>query len=103
MCGMARITRQQVDYSAELCRLSLSEAEARAMERDLERILDYVASLQDLDTEGVEPTAHAIALDTPLRCDRAAVAMDPELVVANAPERAGTAFVVPRVIDSETS
>ena len=100
---MARITPQQVASIAELCRLSLSEAEALVMERDLERILDYVASLQELDTEGVEPTAHAIALDTPLRPDRAAVAMDPELVVANAPERAGTAFVVPRVIDSETS
>ncbi len=100
---MARITRQQVDYIAELSRLSLSEAEALAMERDLERILDYVASLQELDTEGVEPTAHAIALDTPLRSDRATAAMDPELAVANAPERAGTAFVVPRVIDAETS
>ena len=100
---MTRITRQQVEYIAELSRLSLSEAEALAMERDLERILDYVASLQELDTEGVEPTAHVIALDTPLRSDRAAAAMDPELVVANAPERAGTAFLVPRVIDAETS
>ncbi len=100
---MAGITRQQVEYIAELSRLSLSEAEVLAMERDLERILDYVASLQELDTEGVEPTAHAIALATPLRSDRATAAMDPELAVANAPERAGTAFVVPRVIDAETS
>lgn len=73
------------------------------MERDLERILDYMASLQELDTEGVEPTAHAIALDTPLRSDQPAAAMDPELAVANAPQRAGTAFVVPRVIDAESS
>ena len=100
---MARITRQQVEYIAELSRLSLSEAEALAMERDLERILDYVASLQEVDTEGVEPTAHAIALETPLRSDRAAVAMDPELALANAPERSGTAFAVPRVIDAEAS
>ena len=100
---MAHITRQQVDDIAELCRLSLSEAEARAMQRDLERILDYVASLEELDTGGVEPTAHAIALETPLRSDRAAAPMDPELAVANAPERAGTAFVVPKVIDAEAS
>jgi aspartyl-tRNA(Asn)/glutamyl-tRNA(Gln) amidotransferase subunit C len=99
---MARITRQQVEYIAELARLSLDEAEALAMEQDLERILDYVASLREVDTEGVEPTAHVVALDTPLRCDRATDAMDPELAVANAPARAGTAFAVPKVIDAET-
>jgi aspartyl-tRNA(Asn)/glutamyl-tRNA(Gln) amidotransferase subunit C len=100
---MTRITRQQVEYIAELARLSLNDAEVVAMERDLERILGYVASLQELDTEGVEPTAHAIVIETPLRSDQPVAAMDPELAVANAPERAGTAFVVPKVIDAETS
>ncbi len=100
---MARITREQVDRIAELARLSLEGEEAAAMERDLERILDYVADLQELDTEGVMPTAHAIALATPVRPDEAAVPMDPELAVANAPESAGTAFVVPKVIDEEGS
>jgi aspartyl-tRNA(Asn)/glutamyl-tRNA(Gln) amidotransferase subunit C len=100
---MARITRQQVDRIAELSQLSLSEDGARAMERDLERILDYVADLQALDTEGVEPTAHAIALPTPLREDVAVEPLDADLVMSNAPESAGTAFVVPRVIDEEGS
>jgi aspartyl-tRNA(Asn)/glutamyl-tRNA(Gln) amidotransferase subunit C len=98
---MARITRQQVDRIAELSRLSLDGDEADAMERDLERILDYVAALQQLDTEGVEPTAHAIVLATPVRSDEAVTPMDPESAVANAPESAGTAFVVPKVIDEE--
>lgn len=100
---MARITRQQVDRIAELARLSLAGEEAEAMERDLERILDYVADLQELDTEGVTPTAHALALPTPTRPDRAAAPMDPETAVANAPEAVGTAFVVPKVIDEEGS
>ena len=100
---MARITRQQVDRIAELARLSLAAEEAEAMERDLERILDYVAALQELDTQGVAPTANAISLATPLRPDEAAAPMDPERVVANAPEVAGTAFVVPKVIDEEGS
>lgn len=69
------------------------------MQRDLERILDYVAALQELDTEGVEPTASAIQIATPVRRDEATAPMDPERAVANAPESAGTAFVVPRVID----
>ena len=77
---MARITREQVDRIAELSRLSLSADEAKAMERDLARILDYVADLQELDTEGVEPTAHAIDLATPVRADVAAAPMDPEQI-----------------------
>ncbi|MEE2673882.1 MAG: Asp-tRNA(Asn)/Glu-tRNA(Gln) amidotransferase subunit GatC [Myxococcota bacterium] len=100
---MARISRQQVDRIAELARLSLEGEEAEAMERDLERILDYVADLQALDTEGVTPTAHAIALATPVRPDEAAAPMDPELVVSNAPESSGTAFVVPKVVEEEGS
>lgn len=99
---MARITRQQVDRIADLAQLSLSDDEAEAMEHDLERILDYVADLQELDTEGVTPTAHAIELPTPVRPDRAVEPMDPQLAVANAPESAGTAFVVPKVIDEES-
>jgi len=100
---MARITRQQVDHIAELARLSLAADEAEAMERDLERILEYVVALQELDTEGVTPTAHALALATPLRPDEAQAPMDPELAVANAPEAAGSAFMVPKVIDEEGS
>ena len=100
---MARITRQQVDRIAELARLSLAADEAEAMERDLERILDYVVALQEVDTEGVTPTAHALVLATPVRRDEAVAPMDPELAVANAPEAAGTAFMVPKVIDEEGS
>jgi aspartyl-tRNA(Asn)/glutamyl-tRNA(Gln) amidotransferase subunit C len=98
---MSRISREQVDRVAELARLSLDDAEARAMERDLERILEYAAKLQALDTRGVEPTAHAIALATPLRRDEPGPVMEPERVVANAPRSAGTAFLVPKVIEEE--
>lgn len=71
------------------------------MARHLDRILDYVDALQELDTEGVEPTFHAIPVPTPLRADIALEPLDPELAVSNAPERSGTAFVVPKVIDSD--
>lgn len=98
---MARISREQVERIAELARLSLEGDEIEAMERDLERILDYVAALQALDTEGVEPTAQASLMTTPLRSDEPAPAMDPQLAVANAPQAAETAFVVPKVIDEE--
>jgi len=74
-----------------------------AMTRDLDRILEQADQLQELDTAGIEPTAHAIPLTTPLRPDRAVSGIDPERAVANAPAREGTAFVVPKVIEGEES
>jgi aspartyl-tRNA(Asn)/glutamyl-tRNA(Gln) amidotransferase subunit C len=98
---MSRISQNEVMRMAELARLLLSEEESEQMTRDLGQILDYVAVLAAVETEGVEPTAHVLPLETPLREDRAVDPMDPELAVSNAPERSGSAFVVPKVIDDE--
>jgi len=99
--AMSRITHAEIQHIASLARLSL-DAEAReGMKRDMERILEYVAALDELDTEGIEPTAHAIALSTPMREDEAVPGMDPELAVATAPDSSGTAFRVPKVLEGE--
>ena len=98
---MARITRDEVERVAFLARLSLSDEEAQRLAGELDTILEYVETLNELDTDGVEPTSHPIALATPLREDRAVPGIDPELAVANAPERSNTAFVVPKVIEGE--
>ncbi len=98
---MSRITRSEVEYVAGLAQLWLSDEEAEGMTRDLERILGYVAALDELDTTDIEPTAHVIALATPLREDQPTAGLDPELALANAPKRAGTAFVVPKVIEGD--
>ena len=98
---MARITRDEVERVAHLARLTLSEDEARRLAAELDTILGYVESLDEVDTREVEPTSHAIPLATPLREDRAVPAIDPELALANAPARKDTAFVVPKVIEEE--
>ncbi|HKK50939.1 MAG TPA: Asp-tRNA(Asn)/Glu-tRNA(Gln) amidotransferase subunit GatC [Myxococcota bacterium] len=98
---MPRVDPSDVAHVARLARLALSSDEIEARRRDLEQMLDYVAALDGLDTEGVEPTAHGFELATPLRPDRAEPPIDPELAVANAPERQGTAFFVPRVLEEE--
>jgi aspartyl-tRNA(Asn)/glutamyl-tRNA(Gln) amidotransferase subunit C len=86
---------------AALARLALSEEEMRAMAHDLEQILGYVASLDSLDTTGVEPTAHGFDFATPLRPDRADPPLDPELAVSNAPQRHDSAFLVPKMLEEE--
>jgi aspartyl-tRNA(Asn)/glutamyl-tRNA(Gln) amidotransferase subunit C len=98
---MAHINRDEVERVAALARLSLSEPEAERLAAELDAILQYVETLRPVDTEGVEPTSHVMPLATPLRDDRPVPPLDPALAVANAPACAGSAFVVPKVIEGE--
>ena len=98
---MSRIEAADLAHVAVLARLALSEAEIASMTRDLEQMLDYVAALDRLDTQGVEPTAHGFELATPFRPDEPQAPLDPELVIANAPAHSGTAFLVPKVLEEE--
>jgi aspartyl-tRNA(Asn)/glutamyl-tRNA(Gln) amidotransferase subunit C len=98
---MALISREDVEYVVTLARLSLSGEELDRMAREMDGILDYVETLSAVDTEGVPPTAHAIPLATPMREDRPAPPLAAERAVANAPQSAGSAFVVPQVIEGE--
>jgi len=94
-------TRSDVERIAALARLSVTEVEAERLAAELEAILAHVEQLSGLDTSEVEPTSHPIELATPLRDDLPEPPLDPELALANAPERAGSAFVVPKVIEGE--
>ena len=98
---MSRITRAQLERTASLARLRLEPDEVETMTRSLEAILDYAAQLQEVDTEGVEPTTHVMPLSTPLRADVARDTIAPERAVSGAPAFEGTAFSVPKVLDSE--
>ena len=98
---MPRIESATLSHIAVLARLALSDDEIASMTRDLEQMLDYVATLDQLDTEGVAPTAHGFELATPLRPDEPVAPLDPELAVANAPAHEGTAFLVPKMLEGE--
>jgi len=99
--AMPHISREEVLRMAKLARLRLSDPEVRAMTRDLEAILSYVEQLQAVEPSDVIPTAHAIPLATPLRRDEPEGDLDPDLALANAPARQGTAFAVPKVLGTE--
>ncbi len=96
---MSRIGPGEVERIAKLARLRLEPAEAAAMAADLDAVLDYVEQLAELDTREVAPTSHVTALATPLREDRVAASLAPEVAVANAPAAEGSAFEVPPVLE----
>jgi aspartyl-tRNA(Asn)/glutamyl-tRNA(Gln) amidotransferase subunit C len=94
-----KITAETVLELCDLARLRLEPEEAERMRRDLERILEYVEKLNELDTEGVPPTSHVVEIVTPMRSDEEERRLPVDDVVRNAPRHARGAFVVPKVIE----
>lgn len=93
------IDHAQVRHIAALARISLTDAETAAFTRQLSEILARFQTLQSLDTAGVAPTAHAGGLDTVLRDDEPAAALDAAAALRNAPQRRGDFFQVRAVLD----
>ena len=91
----------EVRRIAALARLELSADEEASLGAQLSGILDYVALLGELDVADVEPMTHALAAGelAPLREDEVTPSLPPEQALANAPEREGTCFKVPRIIE----
>ena len=81
-----------------LSRIELTEPQVETFSRQLGAILEYFDKLQELDTEGVEPMAHAVEIHNVLAEDVPAESLPPERALANAPARDGDFFRVPKVI-----
>ena len=93
-----KITPQEVSHVADLARLQMSQQEIEALARQLDDILTYVAKLNELDTEAIVPTTHAISIVNAFRDDEMKPSLVREKALANAPQQNGESFVVPRVI-----
>ena len=82
-----KLSREEVRHLAQLVHLGLSDEEVERLREQLSNILENFEVLQQVDTTGVEPTAHCIALENVLRDDVAAPSPAAEQVLANAPDR----------------
>lgn len=94
-----KISREEVQRVAELSRLEFSESELGTFTDQLGDILEYIEKLGELETDGVEPTAHILDLATPLREDTTKPLLGTEEALANAPETHDGYFTVPNVIE----
>ena len=95
---MSRISVDDVRKVAQLARLELAEATIATYTTQLERILDYVAQLETVDTEGVPPTTRAVEVVNVTREDRIERTPVREELLDQAPEREGDFFRVPRIL-----
>jgi aspartyl-tRNA(Asn)/glutamyl-tRNA(Gln) amidotransferase subunit C len=94
-----KITRVEVEHVARLARLELTEQELETFTVQMDSILSYVEKLNALDTEGIEPTSHAVPMENAFRPDQPAPALGLEGALANAPKHAESFFMVPKVIE----
>lgn len=94
-----RVTKSDVYYVAELARLKFSEEECADFEQDLNNIFIYFEKLNELDTEGVLPTAHVTEVSNRFREDIVKPSQSRELSLSNAKSVKNGYFKVPKIIE----
>ena len=94
-----KITKDKVMTVANLARLDMDEDSIDRFAEQIGTILEYVDTLNRVDTHGVIPTSHAIYLTNAFREDIEAEPFDREMSLANAPEKEEGNFIVPKVIE----
>ena len=92
------LTRAETDEIAHLARLALTDAELDRFAAELTTILDHVAALAEVDTDGVEPMTHAVPITLRLRDDEPRPSLPVEVALADAPSVRDDHFEVPAII-----
>lgn len=95
----AKLTRADVLKVANLARLKLSEVEIDDCTEKLGKILDYVDSLSEVNTDNVEPLVHAVELSNVFRDDVVTPSLPQQAALANAPKSDGRFFLVPQILE----
>jgi aspartyl-tRNA(Asn)/glutamyl-tRNA(Gln) amidotransferase subunit C len=95
-----QLTREDVAKVALLSRLKLSDAELDLMTSQLVAILDYVERLSEVNTDGIEPMAHAVERTNVFREDIETPMLPCDAALANAPKTDGQYFLVPQIFDA---
>ena len=93
------ISDETIEYVGILAKLELSDEEKEQAKKDMANMLDYIDTLNELDTSGVEQMSHVFPVNNVFREDVVTNGDDREEILANAPEAKEGAFVVPKTFD----
>jgi aspartyl-tRNA(Asn)/glutamyl-tRNA(Gln) amidotransferase subunit C len=97
-----KIDQAQFRKVAKLARLDLTEDEIAEFTGQLIAILDYMEKMNRLDTENVRPLAHCLPISNCFREDVVKESLGTEKTLANAPQRDGDFFKVPKILDESS-
>ncbi|MBX9879220.1 MAG: Asp-tRNA(Asn)/Glu-tRNA(Gln) amidotransferase subunit GatC [Candidatus Obscuribacterales bacterium] len=91
------LTAETVEHVAKLARLALTEDEKKLYAEQLSKIIDYFDELKAVNTDGVEPMAHALNIVNVLREDVVKTPPGRDLLLKNAPDQENGYFKVPKI------
>lgn len=93
------VNKNQVEQIAKLARLKFDENEIENLTKDMNKILDYMDQLNELDTDNIEPLSHPLDLSNVMREDKLKESISRDDVFKNAPSHNEEFFKVPKVIN----
>lgn len=96
------VTSEMIDRLAVLAKLKFSEEEKKSLQTDLERMIEFVEKLKEVDTTGVEPLLHITDAVNILREDEVKQTITKEEALLNVPLSDGNFIKVPKVIKKDT-
>ncbi|MGH7194985.1 MAG: Asp-tRNA(Asn)/Glu-tRNA(Gln) amidotransferase subunit GatC [Candidatus Saccharimonadales bacterium] len=92
------LSRADVEKVSLLARLQLTDAELTTMTEQLGQVVGYIELLSEVDTEDVEPMAHAVDISNVFRPDELRPSFDRAEMLARAPHADGGFYLVPAVL-----
>ncbi len=90
---------ETIQYVASLAKLSLTEEEKARLGKEFERILEYMNTMDELDTEGIEPMSHVLPVKNVFREDVITNGDDRDQLLVNAPFQKDGSFLVPKTVE----
>lgn len=93
------INQETVQYVAALAKLTVSEDEQGRIAKDLERILEYIGTMNELNTEGIEPMSHVLPIHNVFREDVVTNDSVRDELLKHAPKSKDGCFVVPKTVE----
>lgn len=94
-----KITEQTVQYVAALAKLPVSGDEKEKIAIELEHIVEYIETMNGLDTEGIEPMSHVLPIKNVFREDIVTNGENREQLLKNAPKQKSGSFAVPKTVE----
>ncbi len=93
-----KISDETIEYVGILAKLELSDKEKEDAKADMKKMLDYIDTLNELDTEGIKPMSHVFPVSNVFREDVASDRDGSADTLANAPLKKDNCFKVPKTI-----
>jgi aspartyl-tRNA(Asn)/glutamyl-tRNA(Gln) amidotransferase subunit C len=88
----------ELETTAALAQIDLGEGDLERLGEAVSQMLAYFEKMNTVDTEGLEPTTHALVRDNRVRVDEVAPSLLADVMVGQAPEREDRFFVIPNVL-----